>query len=352
MAEPHFAILRSMRESRPSRRLPEGVAEVAAPQGWIVTRQQLYDVGIGREGVASRTRAGVWVDIGPRVVALQSGPLTRAQMRWVGVLHAGPGAVLVLATAAEANRLEGFSDEVVHVGVAHGREVDDIREGAVTVKVHQTRHVTEDLVALRVPTRQTLARSVLEMASLAPSDNRSRALIAASVQQGLTRTIDLDDFIARRRTLPKRRLLRETIADVAGGAHSLPEVEYAQALRRAGLPQPTRQAKVQRPGGGVWYLDNDFEEWAVTVEINGAQHYALLAREADDQRRFVHQVSGRLVVDVSSYTVRHQPEIAVLRTAEALISRGLVVNDTVAAGLRTLAERVQWSWTAPLRPPA
>ena len=81
-------------------------------------------------------------------------------------------------------------------------------------------------------------------------------------------------------------LIRETISDVAGGAHSLARAHYARALRRAGLPEPTRQRKVRRPNG-VWYLDNDFDDWLVTVEVNGMQHHDLLASEADDFRRGV-----------------------------------------------------------------
>ena len=332
-----------MKESTPSRRLPARIADVAVHQDMVVTRDQLRDAGIGHEGVASRTRQGIWVELGPRVVLLQSGAPSARQRQWVGSLHGGRDAVLALATAAEANGLDGFRDETVHVAIAHGREVEDIEHPMVTVKVHQTRHVTEDLVPLRTPARQTVARCVLEMASTSEFDNRSRALVAAAVQQGLTRPDALRDFVDRRRTLPKRRLLRETIGDVAGGAHSLPELAYAQALRRTGLPQPDRQSKLKR-AKGAWYLDNDFDDWAVTVEVNGSQHYSLLARESDDDRRFVQQVQGRLVVDISSYVVRHRPGIAVLRTAEALLSRGYQPEPSVLAALLDLARQEDWTW--------
>jgi hypothetical protein len=258
-------------------------------------------------------------------------------------LHAGPNAVLALASAAEAGGLEGFRDEIVHVSVAHSREVDDIVHPLLRVRVHQTRHVTTDVVPLRSPPRHTVARAVLEMAAETPYDNRSRALVAAAVQQGLTRPEALRRYIASRRTLPKRRLLRETVEDVAGGAQSLPELEYARAVRRVGLPEPTRQRKVRR-AGGVWYLDNDFDDWAVTVEVNGVQHYTLLARESDDNRRFVQQVSGRLVVDVSSYVVRRRVAVAQLRTAEALMARGYRPDERVTARLRALAEQERWTW--------
>jgi hypothetical protein len=121
----------------------------------------------------------------------------------------------------------------------------------------------------------------------------------------------------------------------------LPELEYAQALRRAGLPDPTRQRKVRR-ANGVWYLDNDFDEWLVTVEVNGMQHHDLLASEADDLRRTGLQIRGRLVVDISSYSVRRRPRLAVVRTGEALMSRGWVPPPKVAHLLSEYARLEGW----------
>lgn len=253
--------------------------------------------------------------------------------------HRGP---LALATAAEVGGLRGFEERDVHVAVEHGREVSDLVDPLVTVRVHQTRHVTSEIVPLRQPARQSVARATVELAALTASDNRSRALIAASVQQRLVRPDHLLAFIRTRPTLPKRRLIRETVGDAVGGAHSLPELEYSRAPRRAGLPQPTRQRKVRR-ANGVWYLDNDFEEWAVTVEINGMQHYELLASEADDLRRTVLQVAGRIVVDVSSHAVPHRPALAVLRTAEALLAHGYRPSARTAGILAEYARREDWA---------
>lgn len=294
---------------------------LAGSQDEVVTRAQLAEVGFTHDAVGSRTAQGIWQGLGPRVVVLHSGPLTPAQARWTGVLHAEPDAVLALATAAEAGGLRGFEESEVHVAVEHGREVGDLVHPRVTIRVHQTRHVSSDVVRLRRPARQSVARATVELASLAASDNRARALIAAAVQQRLVRPDHLYSFVVARPTLPRRRLIRETVRDVAGGAHSLPELDYARALRTAGIPQPTRQRRVRRPSG-AWYLDNDFEVWAVTVEINGIQHNELLAGEADAVRRGALQAGGRIVVDVSSYAVRHRPALAVLRTAEALLAHG------------------------------
>ena len=50
-------------------------------------------------------------------------------------------------------------------------------------------------------------------------------------------------------------------------------------------------AELQR-ADGTWYLDNDFADFLVTVEVNGLQHYEQTLREADDFHRAVLQIAG------------------------------------------------------------
>ena len=331
-----------MREGPDSRRLPAVVRELAAEQDLVVTRSQLAARGIGHEGVRSRAGQGIWTVLGPRVVALHSGELTRRQRAWVGVLHAGQGAALAMSTAAEHGGLRGYLEWDVHVAVSHGQEVRSFRHPLVVVRIHQTRHPTELVEGASTITRHSMARSVVEMAAAARSADRCRAVLAAAVQQRLVRPEALAAFVLTRPTLPRRALIRETVADVGGGSHSLPELDYTRALRRAGLPQPTQQRIVQR-ADGTYYLDNDYEPWLVTVEVNGSQHDELLAREADDLRRQDLQEDGRLVVDIGAHCVRHEPEVAVLRTARALLSRGWQPAPRTARVLERYASRSRWT---------
>jgi hypothetical protein len=154
-----------------------------------------------------------------------------------------------------------------------------------------------------------------------------------------------------RRTLPGRRLVLETIDDAAGGAHSLPELELLRGLRAAGLPEPARQRKLQH-ADGTWYLDNDFTAYLVTVEVNGIQHYEQLLREADDFQRAVLQISGRIVVDLSSYAVRHQQEQSMLLIAESLVSHGWQPSPRAVRVLTAYRTGSAGSWAPSRRPDA
>jgi hypothetical protein len=332
---------------------PPGLDLLARRQSEVVSREQLADFGVDRHMVARREVSRVWRPLGPRVVVLHRGALTRSQRWWVGILHATldpeqrvdvPSVALFGSTAAEAGGLVGFESPTVHVAVSHGREIGHLDHRLVRVQVHQTRHLERDHVhpALR-PTRLRLPRAVVELASGAAihSPDRARAVIAAAVQQRLVRPVELREFAVSRRTLPGRRLLLETISDAQGGAHSLPELEFLRGVRSARLPEPSRQRKLQR-ADGTWYLDNEFTEFLVSVEVNGLQHYEQVLREADDFRRAVLQISGRMVLDVSSYAVRHQIEQCVLLTAEALMARGWRPDAASERVLRMHRQHCGW----------
>jgi hypothetical protein len=99
---------------------------------------------------------------------------------------------------------------------------------------------------------------------------------------------------------------------------------------------PTRQ-RIVRHSNGRYHLDCDFEPYGVTVEINGAQHIELLAKESDDVRRTRLAIGGRLVVDLGSHLVRHDIDLAMLITADALRSRGWAPAPNVTHRLAGLA---------------
>lgn len=240
-------------------------------------------------------------------------------------------------TAASADGLEGFQPAAFHVVTPHGSNRDDLVHEQLKVKVHESRQLADaDMHPTRKPRRTRFPRSIVDAASLAGSDGRCRAIIAASVQQRRVRPAELLVIARSRKTLTRRALIIETIGDVAGGSQSLPELEYLRGVRRTGLPLPTRQRIVRR-AAGRYYLDCEFDPFEVTVEINGVQHIELLTKESDDIRRTRLAIGGRLMVDISSYVVRHDIDLAMLMTAEALTARGWVPAPRVAERLGELA---------------
>lgn len=320
----------------------DGLTALALAQDGVVSRDQIAALRGDRHCIAHRVGTGRWQVVGPRVVVLRTGELTFRQRLWVAVLHSGRDSVLTGLTAAEADGLRGFASATLHTVVPHGTDATgmrDTRTGTV-VRVSQSRRLSDELVhPARSPRRLLLPQAVVEAASKAPSLDRTRLIVVASVQQRLLLASDLREVVGGRRRLRRRNVIAEAIDDVEGGIHSLPERSWTRAGRRYGLPEPVRQARVQR-SDGTWYLDADYQPWGVGVEINGTQHQAAPQAGSDDHRRNVLATGGRLVITISSHTVRHQPGMGVVATAAALLARGWRPTAAVERGLLDLAAGV------------
>ncbi|MGH8893279.1 MAG: DUF559 domain-containing protein [Actinomycetes bacterium] len=323
--------------------------ELNETQSQVVSRAQLAAFGVGRQLIARRLDADRWQAIGPHVVVLHSGPLSREQQYWAGVLHAGPDAVLAGLTALEVEGFTGFRSPDVVTCVPHGQGRRDLVTMWITVRVHESRHLPDAAVhRQRHPPRTHQDRSAVDAASGARSDLACRTILAMTVQQRLVTPSMLRAVVLPRANLPRRGLILETLDDIAGGSQSLPELQYLAGVRRFGLPEPTRQRIVRREDG-TYYLDADYDLWLVTVEINGVQHLTLRQKEYDDLRRTRLAMRGRLMVDIGSYTVRHDIVLAVLLTADALLSRGWVPDPKVLRRLLKAAEaHAEFTWTTPI----
>lgn len=95
-------------------RYPE-LTDIADRQFGVLGREQLRSRGWSRHRVDNEISKGRWTEVAPRVVAMQNAPLARDQLMWLGVLHAGPSAVLTHATACELARLRWTVDPTIHV---------------------------------------------------------------------------------------------------------------------------------------------------------------------------------------------------------------------------------------------
>jgi very-short-patch-repair endonuclease len=92
-------------------------------------------------------------------------------------------------------------------------------------------------------------------------------------------------------------------------------------MRSRGLPEPARQAVRRRPSG-TQYLDADFPDHGVALEVDGSQHDLPAQRLSDLLRDLGLASEGRTTVRVPLVAWRLD-ESAVLDGLEALfVSRG------------------------------
>ena len=102
----------------------------------VVLRAQLRSLGWSDNQIDHEITYGRWHAPACGVVALQNAPLSYDQRLWLGVLHAGDGAVLTHLTSCRRAGLEWKGDDdTIHVLTTKGDLVDPI-EGFF---FHQTR---------------------------------------------------------------------------------------------------------------------------------------------------------------------------------------------------------------------
>ena len=247
----------------------------------MVSRDGLARVGVDHVDVRTEVRAGRWGLHGLQTVAVHNAPIGREAQLWRAVWETGAKvAALDGVTALQAAGLRGYEDESVHVSVVHTAAVKKL-DG---VRLHKViRRVPDELAPGGLP-RTRPAVAALRGAYWAASDRQAALVLLMTVQQRLATPGQL---VAASRTLRGRRrraFVRQVLADVSDGVHSLGELDFARLCRARGLPEPVRQVVRQGPRGRI-YLDVRWERHRLVVEIDGAQHREGLAVSADNLRR-------------------------------------------------------------------
>ncbi|MEV4493278.1 DUF559 domain-containing protein [Micromonospora coxensis] len=249
-----------------------------------------------------------------------NGPVGREQLHWVAVLAAGPAALLGGLTAARAWGLRRYDSPAVHLLLPARHQARSLPPG---VLVHRTTRLPEeDVLHVGQPRRTMPARSLIDAAQWAATDEEARAIIAAGFQQRLVGGTDLHQVLDRLPRVRRGRLIRQTATDSAGGAHSLAELDFLGLVRRAGLPEPSRQTVRRDATGRRRYLDAYFDKWRVHVEIDGSQHLDPRTAWADMRRQNDLWIEGDRVLRFPAWALRNTPDDVVTQLRAALTAAG------------------------------
>jgi very-short-patch-repair endonuclease len=156
-----------------------------------------------------------------------------------------------------------------------------------------------------------------------PTDRGAMAVLAAGVQQRLVRVDDLSRVVERIETLRRRGQMTGILADIAGGAQALSELDFTrQVVRRHRLPEPSRQV-ARRDGRGLQrWIDVMWDDWKIAVEIDGAQHADPLQRWDDMERDNGLNIDGYQTLRFPAWLVRQEPEYVARKILEALQAAG------------------------------
>jgi hypothetical protein len=290
-------------------------------QSGVLSRRQALRY-LSAKAIQHRLRSGRWRAAHRAVYLTHSGPLTGDQRLWVASLAVGGGRPSLLAgtTALALLGLRGYRSRLIHVLTPANRRD---RDAPSDVVVHRTRALPRaDRHLAASPPCTMPARSVLDAAQWARSDDEAVTIVAAAFQQRLVGRMDVEPVLARMPRLRRRAVIADAVADAAGGAESISEIDFARLCRRAGLPEPSRQVVRRDATGRKRYRDAYFDDWGVHVEIDGAQHMDVRAWSADMRQHNEIVIAGERLLRFSSWMIRRRPDEVVAQVRAALIAAG------------------------------
>ncbi len=229
---------------------------------------------------------------------------------WLGVLHAGPHALVGGLTAAEVHGLRNWYRDEITVLVPDELEFDETEVPGV--KFVRTRR---DLATMRdarpgLPVCR-IEPAVLLWAAYQRSRRSAQGVVAAVVQQQLSTPDRLAEWVRIMRPLRWAPMFRQALAEISGGAQSMAEMDIRRMCRRTGIVSPTRQRRRLDSSGRTRFTDC---EWVlpsghvVILEIDGAFHMDVEHWEDDLARQRRLSGPGRTVVRCTSREVRDDYE--------------------------------------------
>ena len=277
-------------------------------QHGMVARRQLNAHGLHHHAVRNQIAAGRWVERTPRVISTNTGNLSRDQLLWLAVLHAGPRSLVGGLTAAQCHGLTGWERGEVTILVDDELSFEPV-DG---VRFFRSRRPFDLMVSSRpgIP-RCQLEPAVLLWAAYDAAIRPAHGVLAATVQQRLTTPARLLEWVDRLRPLRRAKSFRGTLGDIAGGAHSASELDVRRMCRRSGLTRPHRQRPRVDRGGRIRWTDCEWDlpnGSTVVLEVDGSFHMEAAQWSADLRRARRITTRDRVVVRCSAFELRHEPD--------------------------------------------
>jgi very-short-patch-repair endonuclease len=272
-------------------------------QGGVLARRQITSPAILAR-ILRRVAGGSWQAPWPGLYVDHNGPLTARQRRWSALLACGPAAAWAGPTVIELGGITGHESDAVHIAVPHKMHGAGL-DGVVVVRM---RHLDDYVHAVRTPRQLRLPIAVLQTAAAALTEADAHAVLCASVQQGRVSVEQLSTELELLTRLRRRALLRESLIDIDGRAHSINEIAFRRLVRKARLPEPKLQVHVAAPNRKA-IVDGGWPEADIWFEIDGELHRDVATWVDDLDRANELAISqGGIRLRWSGFAVRRQPE--------------------------------------------
>jgi very-short-patch-repair endonuclease len=286
--------------------LDHRIGTLAARQYGVFGRDQVMSVGAGRGFIQHRLRSGRWERIAHNVFRVRGAPLAWRQSLLTACLSWGEGAAISHRAAAVFVGLAGFEKEIVEVTVPQHRR------GRGPGIVHRNMLQSVDVITReRIPVT-TAARTLIDVASIAPRDRVEEALDDA-LRRGMVSIARMRWRLAEvggkggRPGVTMMRALLDT-RETTGVPQSVFETRLLRTLQDAGL-HPVLQYPVRDGAGLIGVVDFAFPSERVAVEADGYRWHSARARwDHDLQRRNRMTALGWRVIHITWTALSERPQ--------------------------------------------
>lgn len=270
--------------------------ELVRRQHGVVSRAQLLELGIGREGIRRRVASGRLHRVRRGIYAVGRPQITRRGGWTAALLACGPGAALSHGSAAAMLGV-GSERGVIEVAVRSDRA-----PRPAGIRVHRRRRLAADVVERDGIACIAVAATLIDLATYLGARALDRAVNEAD-------RLDLIDPEALRRELDRRpgrggvaRLRSLLDRDTFRLTDSELERRFLTIARDAGLPTPLTGARLNG-----FKVDFFWPELGLVVETDGLRYHRTAAAQARDRRRdHAHAAAGLTPVRFTHAQIAHE----------------------------------------------
>jgi very-short-patch-repair endonuclease len=290
------------------------LAEMLRKQHDVVTRRQTANCGMTDRALRYRIRSdGPWQRLLPGVYLAVTGTPTTDQRDMAALLYGGPGSLLTAAAALRRLGLKAPRVAVVDVLVPAVRR----RQNTGFVRVLRTTRMPEQACISGQIGFAMAARAVADAARTLKDLGEVRAVVADSVQRRWCRVAELAEEL-RRGPVTGSACFRQVLAEVADGIRSAAEADLRDLVKRAGLPMPMFNARLQVGQVLIAVADAWWPQAAVVAEVDSREWHLSPADWERTLRRHARLTAhGILVLHFTPRQIRTEPDqvVAAIRAA-------------------------------------
>lgn len=293
----------------------EGLAELLTRQAGVITRRQARECGMSDAALRHRIRSGgPWQVLLPGTYLSYTGTPTTRQRETAAILYSGPGSVITGPSALMWYGIRVPRTQRVDVLIPESRR----RRDAGYVRLHRTARMPGTLFPRGEVCYVPSARAVADTVRVLHDLSVVRAIVADSIQRGLTRLPLLHEELVQGPVQGSARF-RTVLAEVADGVQSSVEADLRTLIKLQRLPDPMYNPRLYVGDSFIAEPDVWWPEAGVAGEMDSREWHLspkdwerTLARDA---RMSAH---GIIVLHFSPRRLKIEPQTVAAQIRSAL----------------------------------